>query len=46
MSTETNNEKDPVENIKEEAKSTVNDIKEGWNEATQGGENKKWLPAF
>lgn len=43
MSTESNNEKDPVENIKEEAKSTVNDIKEGWNEATHSGENKKMV---
>jgi len=31
-----------TENIKEEAKSTANDFKEGWNEATSG-DNKKMM---
>ncbi len=45
MSDENNNNdpKETVENLKEEAKSTVNEIKEGWNEATNSGENKKVL---
>ena len=30
-----------TENIKEEAKSAADDFKEGWNEVTKGGENKK-----
>lgn len=32
-----------TENIKEEAKNTANDIKEGWNEATNNNENKKLI---
>ena len=32
-----------AENLKEETKSTANEFKEGWNEATKGGENKKML---
>ncbi len=43
MSDENNNNEtnETVDNLKEEAKNTVNDIKEGWNEATNSGENKK-----
>jgi len=32
-----------AENIKDEAKSAANDFKEGWNEVTNKGENKKML---
>ncbi len=35
--------KDEASNIKDEAKSTADEFKEGWNEATGGGENKKML---
>lgn len=39
-----NQPEETTENIKEEAKSTANEFKEGWNEATGGGgENKKML---
>ena len=34
---------DDAENIEDQAKETVSDIKEGWNEATKSGENKKLL---
>lgn len=30
-----------TDNIKDEAKSAAEEFKEGWNEATKGGENKK-----
>ncbi len=45
MSDENNNNdpKETIENLKEEAKNTVNEIKEGWNEVTNSGENKKVL---
>ncbi len=49
MSDENNNNEEKkgveetVENIKKEAKSTVDEIKEGWNDATNSGENKKVL---
>lgn len=36
------NFEETTENIKEEAKSTASDFKEGWNEAT-GGDNKKMM---
>ena len=32
-----------TENIKDEAKSTAKEFKEGWNEATKSGENKKLM---
>ena len=32
-----------TENIKEEAKGTMDDMKEGWNQATNSGENKKLI---
>ncbi|NND62489.1 MAG: TM2 domain-containing protein [Flavobacteriaceae bacterium] len=35
--------KDEAKNIADEAKSTTEEFKEGWNEATKGGENKKLL---
>lgn len=35
--------KDKANEFKEEAKATANEFKEGWNEATQSGENKKLL---
>ena len=52
MADENNNEdydstKDDIneaaENGKEEAKSTASEFKEGWNQATNGGDNKKML---
>ena len=49
MSDENNNNEEKkgveetVENIKKEAKSTVDEIKEGWNDVTNSGENKKVL---
>ncbi|MBV1924732.1 MAG: TM2 domain-containing protein [Flavobacteriaceae bacterium] len=36
------NFEETTENIKDEAKSTANDFKEGWNEATSG-DNKKMM---
>ncbi len=35
--------KDDAKNIADEAKSTTEEFKEGWNQATKGGENKKLL---
>ena len=35
--------KDTAQEIKDEAKSTAKEFKEGWNEATNSGENKKLL---
>jgi TM2 domain-containing membrane protein YozV len=35
--------KDKANEFKEEAKSTASEFKEGWNEATKSGENKKLL---
>ena len=35
--------KDKANEFKEEAKSTAGEFKEGWNEATKSGENKKLL---
>jgi TM2 domain-containing membrane protein YozV len=34
---------DTTETVEDQAKETVDEIKEGWNEATKGGENKKLL---
>lgn len=34
---------DGAENIEQEAKSTVDEFKDGWNEATKSGENKKLM---
>ena len=38
-----NNIEDAAENLGNEAKQAANDFKEGWNEATQNGENKKMI---
>ena len=37
------NFEETTDNIKDEAKSTAQEFKEGWNEATKQGENKKLL---
>ena len=37
------NIEDAAENLGNEASKAANEIKEGWNEATQNGENKKML---
>ena len=34
---------DEKNNFENEVKETANEFKEGWNEATQGGENKKMI---
>jgi len=34
---------DAAENVENTAKDTVNEMKEGWNQATNNGENKKLL---
>nr|WP_305067280.1 TM2 domain-containing protein [Marixanthomonas sp. SCSIO 43207] len=34
---------DTAENIENEAKSTANEFKEGWNQATNSGDNKKLM---
>jgi TM2 domain-containing membrane protein YozV len=39
----TDDSDDTTESVESQAKETVSDIKEGWNEATKGGENKKLL---
>ena len=40
---EEQNSNEQAENLKNEAKSTAKEFKEGWNEVTNKGENKKML---